>query len=253
MTILSEERPSDSPYVESVTRGWTLSEGSTIRPAEIHWHMVFVEHPQGVHSFIVGPHTAAGMAMWGKDAQILWIKFKLGAFLPHLSARDICDAQQALEVEAGRRFWFRGAARQFPDFETVETFIDRLVREGDLAYDPAVRAALEGETPDLSPRTLRGRFLRATGQTHNHIRQFERAQRAAALLRQGVPILETVFAAGYFDQPHLTRSLRQFLGYTPAQILRESQQAACQNIQDNLVVSHYDTDVDTFATAHQDA
>lgn len=224
MTIVSEERPSDSPFVETVTRGWTLDEGSTIRPAEIHWHMVFVEHPQGVNSFIVGPHTAAGMAMWGKDAQILWIKFKLGAFLPHLSAREICDAQRALPVEAGQRFWFRSALRQFPDFENVETFIGQLARGGDLAYDPVVNAALREETLALSARTLRGRFLRATGQTHNHIRQFERAHRAATLLQQGVPILETVFAAGYFDQPHLTRSLKQFLGYTPAQILRESQQ-----------------------------
>jgi AraC-like DNA-binding protein len=252
MTILSEERPSDSSYVESVTRGWTVDEGSTIRPAEIHWHMVFVEHPEGVHSFIVGPHTGAGMAIWGKDAQLLWIKFKLGVFLPHLSARDICNSQQALPVEAGRRFWFRGAVQQFPDFETVETFIDRLVRGGDLVYDPVVSAALQGEAADLSPRTLRGRFLRATGQTHYHIRQFDRAQRAADLLRQGVPILETVHAAGYYDQPHLTRSLKQFLGYTPAQILRESQQA-CQNIQDNLLLSGYDADVDTFANSHQDA
>lgn len=234
-------------------RGWTLSEGTTIRPAEIHWHMVFVEHPQGVHSFVVGPHTGAGLAMWGKDAQILWIKFKLGAFLPHLSARDVRDSQQALPVEAGRRFWFNGAVRQFPDFENVETFIDQLARGSDLVYDPDVSAALRAEAPDLSPRTLRGRFLRATGQTHNHIRQFERAQRAAALLRQGVPILETVFAAGYFDQPHLTRSLKQFLGYTPAQILRESQQQDCQNIQDNLLLADYDTDVDTFVTTHQNA
>jgi methylphosphotriester-DNA--protein-cysteine methyltransferase len=51
----------------------------------------------------------------------------------------------------------------------------------------------------------------------------QRAQHAQALLQQGVSILDTVDEAGYFDQPHLTRSLKQFIGYTPAQIIRLSQ------------------------------
>jgi methylphosphotriester-DNA--protein-cysteine methyltransferase len=79
---------------------------------------------------------------------------------------------------------------------------------------------LEDRPLDMSPRTLRYRFLRSTGLTQSHIRQMKRAQHAASLLRQGVSILDTVFEAGYFDQPHLTRSLKQFLGYTPSQILQ---------------------------------
>jgi methylphosphotriester-DNA--protein-cysteine methyltransferase len=51
----------------------------------------------------------------------------------------------------------------------------------------------------------------------------QRAHQAAALLRQGVSILDTTDALGYFDQPHLTRSLKQFVGHTPAQLLRHSQ------------------------------
>ncbi|MCB0139261.1 MAG: AraC family transcriptional regulator, partial [Caldilineaceae bacterium] len=35
----------------------------------------------------------------------------------------------------------------------------------------------------------------------------------------GVSILDAVDEAGYYDQPHLTRALRQWVGYTPAQIL----------------------------------
>jgi methylphosphotriester-DNA--protein-cysteine methyltransferase len=81
---------------------------------------------------------------------------------------------------------------------------------------------LQGHAQELSPRTLRHHFLRATGLTHDRIRQFERAQRAGALLQQGVSILDTVFEAGYYDQPHLTRSLKHWIGHTPAQILRAS-------------------------------
>jgi len=29
-----------------------------------------------------------------------------------------------------------------------------------------------------------------------------------------------VFGAGYYDQPHLTRSLRQLIGHTPAEVAR---------------------------------
>src|SRR5438270_126041 len=42
------------------------------------------------------------------------------------------------------------------------------------------------------------------------------------LLKQGVSILDTVEQAGYFDQPHLTRSLKYLIGQTPAQILEKS-------------------------------
>jgi AraC-like DNA-binding protein len=223
MSLISEERFSDSPYIESVTRGWTMSEGTTIRPAEIHWHMVFVKHSGGMLPLVVGPLTSSGVASWGEGGEILWIKFKLGVFMPHLPARDYIDEEQTLPDASSERFWWKGSALQFPTFENVETFIERLVREEDLVRDPVVDAALQDQPLDMSARTVRHRFLQATGQTQGHIRQYERAIKAASLLRHGVSILDTVFEAGYFDQPHLTRSLKQFVGHTPAQIIRDSQ------------------------------
>ena len=41
-----------------------------------------------------------------------------------------------------------------------------------------------------------------------------------ALLAAGCSIANTVFMAGYADQPHLTRALKQLTGQTPAQIVR---------------------------------
>jgi len=223
MSMISEARLSDSRYIESVTRGWTLNEGTAIRPAEIHWHMVFVKHTGGTLALAVGPLTTSGIASWGEGGEILWIKFKLGVFMPHLPMKGYINAEQTLPDASSDRFWLKGAARQIPDFENVETFIERLAREDDLVCDPVVNAALEDNPPEMSDRTLRHRFLQATGQTQKHIQQYERAIKAASLLRHGVSILDTVFEADYYDQPHLTRSLKQFLGYTPAQILRESQ------------------------------
>lgn len=48
--------------------------------------------------------------------------------------------------------------------------------------------------------------------------EIERTRYAMTLLQQGASILDTVYQAGYFDQPHLTRALKRFVGQTPAQI-----------------------------------
>jgi hypothetical protein len=222
VSIIHEERRSDSLYIETVTRGHTVSDGSTIRPAECCWHMVFVRANDRVHPLIVGPLTTAGVASWKEGAEILWIKFKLGTFLPHLPARILLDGETVLPGAASNAFWLKSSTWQFPDYENVETFVDRLVREEMLVCDPIVTAALEGDPLTTSARTVRHRFLRSTGLTQNHIRQFQRAQRAAALLRQGISILDAVAEAGYFDQSHLTRSLKHWIGHTPLQVMRLS-------------------------------
>ena len=218
MSIIYERRPSDSPYVESITHGHTESDGSAVRPAENCWHMVFVRTNGRSLPLVVGPWTTSGAATWKEGAEILWIKFRLGAFMPHLATRDFLNSETILPEARRQSFLLKGSSWQFPDYENVETFIDRLVREEVLVRDPVVNAALQEQTKEMSSRTLRHHFLRATGLTQSHIRQTERAQQAAALLEQGIPIVDAVYELGYFDQPHLTRSLKQFIGYTPAQI-----------------------------------
>jgi hypothetical protein len=222
MSLIYETRLSDSSYIETITHGWTVSDGSPIRPAEYHWHMVLVRENGNVHPLIVGPLTTAGVVSWTEGAEILWIKFKLGTFMPHLPPRKFLNKGTTLPEAAGRSFWLNSLAWQFPDYENADTFVDRLVRDGSLVSDPVVNAALQDQLPEISSRTVRHRFLQATGLTQTRIRQMKRAQQAAALLEQGVSILDTVYQIGYFDQPHLTRALKQWIGYTPAQIARQS-------------------------------
>jgi hypothetical protein len=223
MSIIYEERSSDSPYVETITRGWTASDGSTIRPAEVHWHMVFVRHNGRVQALVVGPWTSAGVVSWAEGAEILWIKLKLGTFMPHLPPRDFLDVETILPGAASQSFWLNGSAWQFPDYDNVETFIDRLVRADVLVRDPVVNTVLQDQPQEMASRTVRHRFLRTTGLTQSHIRQMKRAQQATVLLQQGVSILDTVYEVGYFDQPHMTRALKQFMGHTPGQIVQMSE------------------------------
>jgi methylphosphotriester-DNA--protein-cysteine methyltransferase len=111
-----------------------------------------------------------------------------------------------------------GSSCQFFVFDNADTFFDHLVRQGLLVHDPVVTAALQNQPQVVSRRTVRRRFSQATGLSPGYIHQIERARQAADLLREGVSILDTVFQAGYADQSHLTRSLKHFLGETPAQI-----------------------------------
>jgi hypothetical protein len=220
MSLVFKQRPSDSPFVELITQGETISSSATTRPSEIHWHMVFVKHQGGILALTVGPLTAAGEVQFVEGVELLWIKFKLGVFMPHLPIRNYLDGETTLPDASSRSFWLKGAAMQIPAYHNVESFIDRLVRDDVLVHDPLVSAALRDQLPPkgLSPRTVRHRFQQATGLSQTHILQYQRAQEAAALLEQGMPILDVVFQLGYYDQPHLTRSLKRFMGITPARI-----------------------------------
>jgi hypothetical protein len=163
--------------------------------------------------------------------------------MPHLPTREFLESETSLPKASSRSFWLKGSAWQFPDYDNADTFVQKLVQEEVLTYDPLVSSVLQGEPLEMSPRTVRHHFLRATGLPQGHIVQFERAQRAAELLRQGWSILDTVYESGYFDQPHLTRSLKQFIGYTPAQIIQMSQPPLCRSVQDTSLLPEYDTNV----------
>jgi hypothetical protein len=69
-SITSRARRSDSPYVESIMHGRTLSDDSPTRPAECHWHMVFVERDGEALVVFVGSWTTVGVAHYAEGAEI---------------------------------------------------------------------------------------------------------------------------------------------------------------------------------------
>lgn len=224
MSFVFEGRSSESPLIESIWRTQSQQAGSFMSSADIHCGIVLSKYNGKTTVTVRGPETKATPAAFPADVEFLGIVFKLGTFMPHLPAKAVMDRQDVTLLEANRKsFWLHGAAWQLPNFENVDTFVERLVREGLLVHEPIVDAVLQGHPQDLSVRSIQYRFLNATGLTQNTIRQIERAQQAAALLKQGTSILDTVYEAGYFDQAHLTRSLKRFMGQTPAQIAQSSE------------------------------
>lgn len=226
MQLVIEERLSDSPLVERIWRSQSERGGLFTSVAFSQWELVFWTQYGRTYLTVRGPETKATVAPVPAEADSFGIVFKHGTFLPLLPVSQLVNDGVTLPGAASHSFWLHGAAWQFPTYDNAETFIDRLVRQGTLVCEPIVAATIQGQPPDLSPRTLQRHIIRATGLTQTAIYQIERARQAAILLKEGMPILDTVEAVGYADQSHLTRSLKHLIGQTPAQLvdIRRSEQ-----------------------------
>lgn len=221
MIFIFEERPSDSSFVETIWRTCSGRAGSFISRAVSHWEIVITKQDGETRLTVRGPETKATLAPCPANAEFLGIQFKLGTFMPHLPVSSLVNGTITLPEATSQSFWLNHSAWQFPNYDDADTFVRRLVREGLLVREPSVDAALSGQLQARSLRSIQRRFVQATGLTHSTIRQIERARQAADLLEQGVSILDTVEQVGYADQSHLTRSLKRFVGETPAQISRK--------------------------------
>ena len=223
--LIFEDRPSDSPFVERIWRSHSTRAGTFLSVAASHCEMVVTRHRGSVRLTLRGPETRPTTADCPADGEWLGIRFALGTFLSHYPAAALIDRRDVeLPDASGRSFWLQGSAWEYPAFENAESFVARLARAGVIAHDPAVRAALSGDRKALSRRSVQRHFLHATGMTHSTHRQIERARHAANLLGGGSSIQDAVHEAGYFDQAHLTRSLRLRIGETPGQIRRRERQ-----------------------------
>lgn len=223
MIIFDENRPSDSPFVERVWHCHSEGADPFLSIAASRSELVVSRLHGKITVTMRGPETrATQMGDCPDGGEWLGIILKPGAFLPLLPPEKLVTGEVNLPVVSRNSFWLADCAWQLPDYDNAETFVDWLARKGLLVRDLVVDAALQEPLRDRDSRTVQRHFLRATGLTYSAARQIERARYATCLLQQGVSILDTVVQAGYFDQPHLTRSLKHFVGQTPAQILQKS-------------------------------
>jgi AraC-like DNA-binding protein len=210
-----EDRPSDHPFIEKVWRCHSERGGRFLSVAASNGEISITKLAGQTFVTLRGPETTPEMVDCPAGGEWLGIRFKVGTFLPRFLPGDLRDRHDVTLPAAGARsFWMNGSALQVPDFENAETFVQRLARSGVLARDAVVDGVL------LSLRSTQRHFLRSTGMSYAKFRQIERARFATILLREGVAILDVVERAGYFDQAHLTRSLRRFIGETPARLAR---------------------------------
>ena len=220
MIVDLESQFSDSPLVQEIYRARSVGGGSFTSVAASNWEMVITKQQGRIILSIRGPETKASPSPIPTDAEFLGIIFKHGVFMPSLPVKKFVDKEIHLPETSKNSFQLFGDTWEFPKLENVDTFVKRLIHDELLIHDHVVEDVLRGKTQDLSLRSIQRRFLQVTGLTYKTIQQIERARQAVSLLQNGMPIPETAYQTGYFDQAHLTNSLRRFYGQTPMQVVQ---------------------------------
>ncbi|MGV9308021.1 helix-turn-helix domain-containing protein [Nonomuraea sp. NPDC004354] len=218
MGLAVESRSSDSPYIERVWRSSSDDVGRMTSVATARLDLVFWDHRGQIHVAVQGPESKASTAPVPEDATFFGIIFSLGTSMPHLPVGGLVDGSVELPDATRRSFRLKGSAWRLPDYDNAEEFVGRMAREGVLDRDPIVAAVLRDGSPEVSERTVQRRFVAATGLTRGAVRQIDRARRAAVLIQEGVPAHDVIHRLGYFDQPHLARSLARYVGRTATQL-----------------------------------
>lgn len=182
------------------------------------WGLVFWRQDGRAYTSITGPETRTGMAPVPEGANFTGIEFAVGTSLRAVPTSALVDA--GVELPDTTRWTFRldGARWETPGPDDAEALVERLVRAGAVVADPLVAEVLRGHRPDVSGRTVERRFRAATGLTLGAVRQIERARTAAGLLAAGDPAAVVVAKLRYFDEPHLARALRSYVGRTAGQL-----------------------------------
>lgn len=214
-----QDRVSDSPFIERVWTCHTERAGTFLSVASCHWELVITRLQGQSIVTLRGPETQPWHVPCPADGEWLAIRFRAGTFMPQLPVQRLINNLGVNLPQLSRHtFLLDGRRWEIPTFENAESFVQRLASKDLLARDPEVTAWLGDELPALSTRTTQRRFQSVVGMSYTSMRQIERARLAVQLLRERIPIAETVWRCGYYDHAHLTRSLRRWIGIAPSSV-----------------------------------
>lgn len=219
MQKIAETRRSDSPFIQSVTRVKYTSDCIDIEPPDGHWAIVILNHHGQTRILHTGTVTKAVTLRFEKDDEYIGISFKPSTFLTRFPAQKLVDTGMYLPKIDKQKFWLENSVWEIPTFDSAEALVNKLAEDGLLASDELVHATLNDFPKAFSLRSIQRHFLQTTGITLNYFRQIQRAREAAALLQAGSTPLEAALSAGYYDQAHMTKSLKKILGRTPKEII----------------------------------
>lgn len=87
-----------------------------------------------------------------------------------------------------------------------------------LASDAVVESVMRGTPKAASKRSIERHFKTATGLSPKKLANIQRAQQAVRMLKEGKNPSSAAADAGYYDQPHLTKELKQLMGSRPSDV-----------------------------------
>ena len=217
MTFEYEEKPSRSRFVDVIWRTHDTSDGTYLAAADACWDMIFIRSVHGNRVLLSGPSSKITPVPYRAGNRNVGIRFHRGTFLTHVPASAMLDTTESLPMPDDETFLLAELEFALPTFDAVDDFVADLERLDLLSDDPVAIAALRGQAPATSQRSVQRHVASATGLSATRIRQIVRARTAAERLMQGEPILDVAHNLGYADQAHLTRDVKRLTGYTPGQ------------------------------------
>jgi hypothetical protein len=182
------------------------------------WGLVFWRERGTPQAAIVGPESRTSCAPVPQEASFVGIQFRVGTSLRTTSTLALVDRAISLPDVMSRSFWLDGRRWQTPGVDDAELLVSHLVRDGVLVRDPVVAGLLRGDCSELGDRTAQRRFRVATGLTRGAVAQIERVRTAAGMIVAGAPVHDVVGQLGYYDEPHLARILRRYVGRSARQL-----------------------------------
>jgi AraC-like DNA-binding protein len=153
---------------------------------------------------LAGPAVVDGGAVLSGAASAL-----VEAAIPALTACDGLPAMAAVAEPVLRTLFG-------PGDPAVVAFVRRV--EAWLAGAASPDVAVLAETCGLSRRQVERRCLQLYGVSPKLVARRHRALAAAAALGEAADALDLLAERGFYDQSHLTRELKQFVGLTPGQL-----------------------------------
>jgi AraC-like DNA-binding protein len=179
---------------------------------------------------VAGPDTGPHLAELVPGERLVAVRFRPGMAPPVLGrpADAVRDGRVPL-----RELWGVGAealssalASATDPERVLQDAVAGRMRPPDPIV-PALVASLAGATPvreaadrlGLSERQLRRRSLSAFGYPPKVLQRILRFQEALSLARRGVPYAQVAAVAGYADQAHLAREIRDLAGVTITELL----------------------------------
>jgi hypothetical protein len=207
-----------SPIIESVAHTTFTEDGVTQFRPDGCWDFAILKSAHGTTVLRTGLTTSAVTHNYAAGDEILSISFKASSFMTLMPGERMRDQGVVLEAVGKDRFWLGSDVLEIPTFETVDRFVDKLLRLSIVEDNRLVASVVSGHPMAMSERTLQRHFLKTTGVTYKTFTQIERAQKALGLLQQGRAAADVAFALGYSDQPHMIRSIKAIMGATPSQI-----------------------------------
>lgn len=222
MTLRFEHRDTDvdARLVDRVWRTRSDAEETMTSAARTCWHLILARSEGRLAAGLRGPETRATTAPVPPGTEFLGVRFAFGAVLRPHPAASIVDGYLPLPVTESGRLVIGGESWEAPTFDNVEHLVRRLRDAGLLVRSPLGDGPRVAGRPGAGPteRTRQRRHRAVTGLSRATVRQIDRANAAATMLRDGADWRGAVETLGYFDQAHLAHALRRYVGRTAGEL-----------------------------------